>query len=205
MYKRDIEDIIEHIEASPEGLVDCVEFVLCSIRASLSSIKEQRKDIASAGLKSKYLWGQKSAGLAYVREHKTVLWLNLLELKEQSTSNPKVIVQALKLAMAIPNIGLVKAGFILQLMGFDVACLDMHNLERLGLAPNAFSINAKLKEATQTKKMIAYVKLCQKKGTEYWWNSWCDYVAGNRMNKNLSTGDLVSRYHVHLLTNFKSI
>ena len=35
---------------------------------------------------------------------------------------------------------------------------------------------------------------------EYWWNTWCEYVAGNRANRALNTGDVVSRYHVECIT-----
>jgi hypothetical protein len=35
---------------------------------------------------------------------------------------------------------------------------------------------------------------------EYWWNSWCRYVAGNRANRALDTGDVVSRFHVECVT-----
>jgi hypothetical protein len=38
--------------------------------------------------------------------------------------------------------------------------------------------------------------MTQIQGSAFWWNSWCDYVAGNRANKALDNGDIVSRYHV---------
>ena len=33
-------------------------------------------------------------------------------------------------------------------------------------------------------------------GAEYWWDTWCNYVAGNRANRSLNTGDAVSKFHV---------
>jgi hypothetical protein len=46
-------------------------------------------------------------------------------------------------------------------------------------------------------KVKAYVEMTQATGgTEYWWNTWCEYVAGNRANKALDKGDVVSAYHV---------
>jgi hypothetical protein len=45
------------------------------------------------------------------------------------------------------------------------------------------------------RKVSAYVALCQQDGAEYWWNTWCDYVAGNKSNRMLDTGDVVSKYH----------
>ena len=57
-------------------------------------------------------------------------------------------------------------------------------------------LGAKLKPATQLKKVKAYVEMCQEDGTEYWWDTWCEYVAGNRANRLLDTGDVVSKFHV---------
>ena len=38
--------------------------------------------------------------------------------------------------------------------------------------------------------------MTQIEGSEYWWNTWCEYVAGNRANKLLNNGDIVSYFHV---------
>jgi len=91
---------------------------------------------------------------------------------------------------------MVKASFVCQMLGFNVSCIDSHNLKRLGLSANAVKVDAKLSEAKQLRKVEAYVEMCQLEGTEYWWCSWCDYVAGNRANRRLTTGDAVSAYHV---------
>ena len=56
--------------------------------------------------------------------------------------------------------------------------------------PTAMSDNGK------RKKIATYIELCQQEGSEYWWDSWCDYVAGNQANRSLATGDIVSRFHV---------
>jgi hypothetical protein len=32
-------------------------------------------------------------------------------------------------------------------------------------------------------------------GSRHWWNSWCEFVAGNRANRSLATADAVSAYH----------
>jgi hypothetical protein len=54
----------------------------------------------------------------------------------------------------------------------------------------------KVKPETRRKKIEGYVAMTQEQGSEYWWNSWCDYVAGNQANRSLDNGDIVSRYHV---------
>lgn len=196
MYKRDVTLIADHAAKSPQGLVDVVEFVLCTIQAGLSTVKAQRLDIAETGLASRFLWGKKAEGLAYIETHADWLWLKLHHLKEKGPSDPEIIADATLLLMQVPNLGMVKASFVLQCMGFDTACIDSHNLKRLGLKDSAVKVSAKLSPEKKRAKVLAYVELCQAQGTEYWWNSWCVHVAGNQANRRLDTGDAVSAYHV---------
>jgi hypothetical protein len=102
--------------------------------------------------------------------------------------------------MKVPNLGMVKAAFVCQMLGMNVACLDSHNIKRLGLTPSAVKVDAKLKPEKKRAKVLAYIELCQKEGTEYWWNTWCNHVAGNSANRRLNSGDLVSAYHVEAVT-----
>jgi len=222
MYKRDCIAIAEHAAASPEGLIDVIEFTLCTIQAGLSTVKNQRLDIRDNGLRSKYLWGKKSDGMAYVQTNIGFLWPKLMQLKERaccgfeefeylekyldngtSLGDADVITEGIMLLMKVPNLGMVKAAFVMQMLGFDVACIDSHNLTRLGMSANAVKIGAKLKTETKYKKIRDYVLMTQERGTEFWWNTWCEYVAGNRANKLLDTGDVVSRFHVECVMELK--
>ena len=203
MYNRDCSAIAQHACASPDGLVDVIEFTLCSIQAGLSTIKMQRKDIAANGLDSIYLWGAKRDGLAYARENKAYLWSKLMSIREDGLSDASAIADALLLLMKVPCLGLVKAAFVAQMLGFDVACLDSHNLRRKGINLNRVKVGAKLSKELKRKKVLDYIQLCNDTNdavqgescSEYYWNSWCDYVAGNKANKLLDTADVVSKYH----------
>ena len=46
---------------------------------------------------------------------------------------------ALQTILRLQGYGFAKGGFFLQLLGFDVGCLDRHNLRLAGLAETAFS------------------------------------------------------------------
>jgi hypothetical protein len=199
MYKTDCKEIEDHAWNNPEGLRDVVEFTLCTIQAGLHGTLAQRKDISKQGLFSRFLWGKKAAGLEYVVQNNHKLWTELGYLREKSTNDLDVITEVIFILMKIPNIGLVKAGFIAQMLGFNVACLDSHNLKRLGKDISFVTIGSKLKKWTKYRKIKAYVEFCQVKGSEYWWNSWCEYVAGNRANKDLATKEMVSRFHVKVV------
>jgi hypothetical protein len=81
------------------------------------------------------------------------------------TGSVDACVEAILLFMRIPNLGMVKAAFCAQMFGFDVACIDSHNIKRLGLPASAVKTPpAKMKPATARKKVAAYVSLTQATG-----------------------------------------
>lgn len=195
MYARDCHAIASHAIASPDGLFNVIEFTLCTIQMGLSTVKQQRRDIAARGADSAFLFGSKRDGWCYAKDNIASLWGEVVALRERGTSDVETVTDAVLLFMRVPGLGMVKASFVAQMLGFNVACLDTHNLRRLGLPASAMKVSATLKPDTMRRKVSAYVALCQQDGAEYWWNSWCDYVAGNKSNRLLDTGDVVSKYH----------
>jgi hypothetical protein len=168
----------------------------------LSTCTGQAQKIIDDGLDANCLWGKKSDGLAYARDNKEYLYGQVYKIAEthgyDSVTGCADVVQ---LFMAVPNLGMVKAAFVAQCLGFNVSCIDSHNIKRLGISPNLVkSPPSTMKPATVRKKIVQYVELCQDKGTEYWWDTWCNYVAGNQANRKLNTGDIVSYYHVECVT-----
>jgi len=195
MYARDCNAIASHAIASPNGLFDVIEFTLCTIQMGLSTVKLQRRDIAAKGEASAFLFGSKRDGWRYARDNIVSLWGEAIALRECGTSDVETVTDAVLLFMRVPGLGMVKASFVAQMLGFNVACLDTHNLRRLGLPASAMKVSATLKPDTMRRKVSAYVALCQQDGAEYWWDTWCNYVAGNKSNRLLDTGDVVSKYH----------
>jgi len=198
MYQRDCTEIVQHALQSPDGLYDVIEFTLCTINMPLSRVIEQRKSIKLHGIMSKWVSSTKAQGITYAQEHKVELHTLMLNIRETAGCDTIDGAQAVvDLFMRIPSIGMVKAGFIGQMLGFQVACLDRHNVRALGLSESALRINKKASQEVRLKKIREYVKLCRRKGSEYWWDTWCNFVADRGgMNKSLPTGDVVSRYHV---------
>jgi hypothetical protein len=106
-----------------------------------------------------------------------------------------------ELFMQVPNLGMVKASFLAQCLGFNVACIDGHNVKRLGINPNLVKTPPKaMKPETARRKVEEYIVLTQRAGSKYWWNTWCEYVAGNKANRKLTTGNVVSKFHVECIT-----
>lgn len=185
MYQRDVPIIADYARTSPQGLADLITFVLVTIQQPLSSCTRQLDDIRQHGADSRYLFGSKRDGYKHIQQYKGVYWQHFKDW----ITKPE---EAIDLFTHIPGIGIAKAGFISQCLGLETACLDTHNLKRLGYPDNfAFKFTPKDKR----KIIHEYVSLCNIKGSEYWWDTWCEGVAGSRFNKVFKNADLVSAYH----------
>ena len=192
MFKDDNKKIARFALKNPENMVRVGTFVLTTIQAGLATTQAQMHDIDEHGAASKYLWGNKRDGFLYLQEHKQVIFAAIKAAVK--TNDP---IAAIDVLTNVPNLGIVKAAFVAQLVGLDVACIDSHNCDRLGLSRSALKFSKKVKPELKRKKIADYVKFTQDTGgSEYWWNTWCEYVAGNRANKRLDTAEKVSKYHV---------
>lgn len=192
MYKRDAKKIAKFAMQSPDNLVRVATFVLTTIQAGLQTTHNQMLDIDENGADSKYLWNMKREGYLYLMQHKDTIF----ELVKMSVEQDDAV-SAIEVLTNVPSLGIVKAAFVAQMCGLDVSCIDSHNCDRLGLPRTALRFSKKVKPEVKRKKIAEYVDFTRKTGgSEYWWNSWCEYVAGNRANKSLNTGDAVSAFHV---------
>lgn len=198
MYQRDCTMIAQYALASPQGLYDVIEFTLCTINMPISRVHLQRQSIKEEGTQSKWVSATKANGINYAKMNQAYLHKQILHIRDKYGLDTIDGSQyAIDLFIKIPSIGMVKAGFIAQMCGFNVACLDRHNVRALGLSETALNLNKKVSDELRLKKIREYVKLCRRRGSEYWWDTWCNYVADRGgMNKSLPTGDAVSRYHV---------
>ena len=192
MYDRDMPAMRAHALASPERFTDVVAFVLCTIRQPLQTVAGQMADIRANGAKSAVLFGSKRAGYQYALDHAAELL--------SAVRGAHAAAEAVDVLTAIPGLGIVKAAFVAQICGFEVACLDTHNLRRLGMAEASLKLAKSVKPETRRRKIASYVALCASTGgARHWWNTWCEFVAGNRANRSLATADMVSAFHVACL------
>lgn len=192
MYDRDMPLIAAHGLSNADGLVDVITFVLCTIQQPLQSVANQMDDIRIHGDRSKYLFGSKRDGYRYACEHKHVLFAAVTEAMRQ-----RDVVGAVDVLSLIPGLGIVKASFVAQCLGFEASCLDTHNLRRLGLPEGSFKLGKGVKPDTKRRKIADYLAACATHGSpSYWWDTWCEFVAGSKFNKRLPTADAVSAFHV---------
>jgi len=203
MYVRDVAEIKAFVKwRGSDAFVNTGLFVLLTIQAGLSTVKGSMIKVESDGVDANCLWGKKGDGYTYLQDNADYLYGKMYDIADKKGyESVEACSDVVQLFMQVPNLGMVKASFLAQCLGFNVACIDSHNITRLGLNPNVVKTPpATMKPATVRKKVEAYVTLTQEEGTRYWWDTWCDYVAGNRANRALDTGDVVSRFHVECIT-----
>ena len=203
MYNRDVNEIQGFVKwCGTDAFVNTGLFVLLPIQAGLSTVKGSMAKVNYEGDDANCLWGKKGDGYTYLKDNADYLYGKMYDIADKKGYNSvEACADVVQLFMQVPNLGMVKASFLAQCLGFNVACIDSHNIKRLGLNPNVVKTPpATMKPATVRKKVEDYVVLTQKKGSQYWWDTWCEYVAGNRANRALDTGDVVSRFHVECIT-----
>jgi len=188
MYDREMKLIREHlIKTGSQGIVDVFSTVIATIRTPFKNIVPLSEDIRDKGLQSKALWGHKKDSYQGVVEAKDELYTMLVINK----ADEKV---ALERVLQIKGLGLAKASFGLQMLGYNLACLDTHNLKKLGYSSSYFNRKDKVEE---------YIKVVQQKGTEYWWNSWCNLIPDTSANKStFRNGDEVSYEHTKAIRGY---
>ena len=218
MYQRDATEIAT-LAKHNNSVAPIIGFTLSTIQAGLQTCTGQAQKVIDSGYSANCLWGLKAEGLKYAIDNDAWLYQKAMHIADQfGYDHSDGITEAILLFMNVPNLGMVKASFVCQMLGFNVSCLDSHNLKRLGMNANFTKVPATMSDAGKRKKIKKYIELCQKPlgvgqgfsqalteyvkayscnyNTEYWWNSWCEYVAGNQANRSLVTGDIVSRFHV---------
>lgn len=180
---------LEHIDAFTEAL----QFVSRSIRNHfyrLPIITEQERwmGIESPSLKQQI----KRDAFEFINTNKKFLYENMYH------NNLSVAEQILSMT-SIPGIGIVKAGFIVQLCTGQVGCLDVHNLRMFGLTESTFKFSKTVKQNTALAKINLYIETCKKLGgSEFLWDNWCEFIA-KKYPQHFASAEQVSQMHVDLI------
>lgn len=176
MYATHCKALAKYGTANADNMANVVTFVLCTIQQKFTGIPAQMEDIRSNGATSVYLFGSKRAGYLFVQGHKREIFREFHRIRREDTTDRRE--RLIELFLQVPGLGITKAAFVLQCLGEQTACLDTHNLKRLGLAEGAFKLGAKLKAATVRAKIRTYLAACDAVCTSAeWWDSWCELVA----------------------------
>lgn len=185
MYDRDQPLIEAAMRASVSGFKRGVMFAVCSMRQPVTRVPMQLDalDNGDARDMETILFGHKKSAFKYLEENATLMWGRCCNAPDAAT--------VILTLTDMPGMGIVKAGFIAQMLGHDVACLDSRNIQRRRLKPRRFATNGVKHGAAHLRKVGRYIRETRGRSREHW-NAWCDYVAPDYG----MTGEAVSALHV---------
>lgn len=167
MYDAHVPVISAYMREHPAGFVRGCLFAICSIQQPITGVPAQLDDIALLGSESRFLWGHKRKSYTYLLARGDIVWREVLDMQ---TMHGKI-----SALLRVPGLGIVKSAFILQLMGYDIACLDTRNIKREGRNPRTYSTHGQ-KPHKLRKKVARYIRDTGGKARQYW-DDWCDDVA----------------------------
>jgi hypothetical protein len=174
-YETDVPAIAAFARASADNMGEVCMFVVLSIREPFERMRTHMRDMRAHGARSRTLWGFKAQSYEYVQAHKDAIFAAFQSMERDGTATAETVT---RLFTQIPGLGIVKAGFVAQMLGFDVACFDSRNMHKLGFGPNDRPFRALKAKAGAMVKAEAVAKYVQATrvhgGARYWWNAWCE-------------------------------
>lgn len=147
-----------------------VMFAILSARVQFPRVPLQCAELAKQKHKARCLWGWKADAYAYLTANAPQLWRDTLAAPSTE--------EALFVLTRIPGLGIVKAAFVLQMLGHDVACLDVRNIQREGRHPRAYRSDGQIGKSSAAfrRKIARYVADTAGRAQELW-DTWCIEVA----------------------------
>lgn len=196
MFKNHQTKIGQACAASPAAIADTMICVINSIRTHWYLVGNMNIDVKQNGLDSRYLNNAvKAKAYKYIQRNKKDIHAKFADYQAGKIDLPDLLLYV----ASCPNLGLAKAGFVIQLALGEIGCLDSHNLQRFGLSASTFKYGANASYALMRKKAELYIDTCEKLGgCEHLWDSWCDYLATVHPTK-YRDGEHVSQLHVDFI------
>lgn len=170
MYETHVPYIASAMRQDADAFARGVTLALLSIQQMFITVPKAMIDVEQNDTASRFLFGSKAGAYHFLMEHKVGLHAACVA----ATSPAEVIATV----ATIPGIGIVKAAFVAQLMGHDVACLDTRNIQRDKRNPREYRTDGEHRKKTRAfaRKIDHYVRDTGGKAREYW-DTWCIDVA----------------------------
>ena len=166
---------------------------MLSARRPFAIVGDVVRDVEINGAdRSRWPSAAQKRGVAWLESGQgKALWV-LLTANDAVRRDAKV---ALALATQCPALGLAKGGFLCQMVGIDVGCLDTHNIDKYELPRDALRLRKEGAAATKARAINAYVALCDRLGgSAFLWGAWCEYVADLYPDVYASGRDVSARH-----------
>ncbi len=191
MFNRDNLMIGKFADLGTTPTADTALFAIASIRTFTWQLPDMMDNYRDKGLKAfNTLMPTQRKGIKFVLKNSTWLYDLIQSYKAGDIYAEELLLKLQR----IPCVGLVKAGFIMQLTTGEAGCLDCHNLKMYGVNENTFKMNGEF-SIPNFNKARKYLALCNEiGGSELLWNNWCNLVA-DKYPKHFKSGDDVSWLH----------
>lgn len=187
MFNTHQNSIQNFAKLNADNLFKVTQFVLLTIRQPLFNVPATMADVNQHGGDSVYLWGVKRIAWEWHSEHRQEVFDRLMMIDHCNPDPAYAANEALLYLASLSGLGLVKAGFVAQLVLGVAGCLDTHNVNKYGLKASAFAAYRFKKAKTQkTRQRLVsdYLALCTKLGgAAGLWDNWCAHVANNSLFK----------------------
>ena len=204
MFKVHNIKINKYAQRHPDNLFVVIMMVSLSIQQKWSLVGDMLSDMVENKSDCLYLWGNKVATYKYMITHKHFIHGQMMAvIKSKNLTDHAKSISLMKIFLKIDGLGLAKAGFVCQLVGGLVGCMDVHNIKTYGVEANSLKLNKNLKTSkgleNNRRKIEKYITLCHDYGTENLWNSWCSMIA-DKYPKDFLDSNHVSEVHYTYLT-----
>lgn len=178
MYKQEMPPIRDAMRTDVEIFRRGAMFAVCSIRQPTIGVPDQLQALfnPTEDNNENPLFGHKFAAFDYLMgDRGATLWGDLVALGKRPRQTKLVARDAILELLRVPGLGIVKAAFVAQLMGFNVACLDARNITREKRNPRAYRTDGKTPEQLRDKVRQYVMETFGK--AELYWDAWCEDVA----------------------------
>lgn len=184
MYKTVIPDISRSMRFDDNYFYAGVKFVMHTIRRQFYAVRPTNR-----------LSVMLEESLEDLYENKTNIRNRIIGARS--------LEERMLIVMDIKGLNMVKAGFVLQLMGYEIGCIDVHNCNRLGINTEELSMRKNAANYNPN-KLWKYIGMCQSKklgGAENMWDDWCALIA-ERYPSYYRTAEDVSVSHLNIIEEF---
>jgi hypothetical protein len=199
MFDTHQKTIGEFARANPENMFRVITFVHATVQQSLNTVPAIMRDTKQRGAKSIHLWGWKRGAFEFFETNRADVYRQAMAIYDNYPDPDTAAHELLKYFAALPGLGMVKGGFVIQLCFGLSGCIDRHNLARFSIPEAQFAagrFKGAKTNATRNKLVANYhATVARCGGTAALWNDWCDYVAAKN-TAIYANGEAVSALHV---------
>jgi hypothetical protein len=199
MFKLHNPLINAYAQRNPDNLFVVVMMVSMSIQQRWSTVGDMLSDMVENKSQCVYLWGNKKSTYKYMVTHKHFIHGQMMAvISSKNLTDHSKAMSLMNIFLKVDGLGLAKAGFVCQLVGGLVGCMDVHNIKTYDVDPKSLVLNKNLTSkrglVSNKEKVRKYIKLCEDYGSENLWNSWCSMIA-DKYPKDFVDSNHVSEVH----------